>query len=44
MKILLCVNKNLQLVIVKMENISSKNENPIQTFLLVAVKHSRDVV
>lgn len=45
MKILFfLVQKILQPAIAKMKDISSKNENPIQTFSQVAVKYSRCVV
>lgn len=44
MKILLDVNKNLQNVVLKMKKISSKNENPVQMFSLLALKRWRDVV
>lgn len=44
MKILLDVNKNLQNAVIKMKNVSSKNENSLQMFLLVIVTHSRDIV
>lgn len=43
MKSLLDVNKKLQNVFLKMKNTSSKNENPVQMFSLVALKR-RDVV
>lgn len=39
MKILLDVNTNLQNVVLKTKNLSSKNENAAQTFSSVAVKH-----